>query len=221
VGGGPDSPANMKLFGITGGVGMGKSTTGALLEKRGVAVIDTDHLARQLVEPGRPALAEISAAFGPALIRPDGGLDRAALARRVFADPAERARLEAILHPRIREAWQAEAAQWRAAGREEGAVIIPLLYETRAETLFDTIVCVACGAGTQQERLRERGWSRAEIRQRIEAQWPAEEKMARADFVVWTDTAMAAHAAQLDKILLTCAAPGLAPISSGASGGPA
>jgi dephospho-CoA kinase len=95
----------MKLFGITGGVGMGKSTTGALLEKRATAVADTDHIARRLVEPGQPALAEIAGAFGPSVILPNGGLDRKELARRVFADAAERAKLEAILHPRIREAW--------------------------------------------------------------------------------------------------------------------
>jgi dephospho-CoA kinase len=205
----------MKLFGITGGVGMGKSTTGALLEKRCMAVVDTDRIARQLVEPGRPALAEIAGVFGASVLLPDGGLDRKALARRIFADAAERAKLEAILHPKIREVWAAEAAGWRAAGRDRGAVIIPLLYETRAESLFDAVICVACSAASQFERLRERGWSRAEIKQRLEAQWPAEEKIARADFVIWTDSTLEAHVAQLEKVLLK------SPISSGASGAPA
>jgi dephospho-CoA kinase len=192
----------MKLFGITGGLGMGKSTTGALLEKQGIAAVDTDHVARRLVEPGQPALAEIAAAFGPSVILPNGGLDRKELARRVFADAAERAKLEAVLHPKIREVWLAEAKRWRASGCARGAVIIPLLFETRAESLFDGIICVACCAASQLERLRERGWSRAQIKQRLAAQWPAEEKIARADFVIWTDTTLEAHAAQLERVML-------------------
>jgi dephospho-CoA kinase len=199
----------MKLFGITGGIGMGKSTTGSLLEKRGTAVVDTDRIARQLVEPGQPALAEIAGAFGPSVLSPNGALDRKALARRVFADPAERAKLEAILHPKVRQVWAAEVERWRASGCDRGVVIIPLLFETKAESFFDAVVCVACSAASQFERLRERGWSRAEIKQRLEAQWPAEEKIARADFVIWTDTTLEAHAAQLEKVLsnITNAAP--------------
>lgn len=192
----------MKLFGITGGVGMGKSTTGALLQKQGMAVVDTDVIARQLVEPGQPALTEIAGVFGPSVILTNGGLDRKELARRVFADAAERAKLEAILHPKIRAAWEADVKTWRAAGQDRGAVIIPLLFETRAESIFDAVVCVACSAASQFERLRERGWSRAEIKQWLEAQWPAEEKITRADFVIWTDSTLEAHAAQLVKVLL-------------------
>ncbi len=207
----------MKLLGITGGVGMGKSTTGSLLEMRGILAVDTDDIARQLVEPGQPALAEIARVFGPSLLLADGSLDRKKLAALVFAHPAERAKLESILHPRIRVIWQAAVERWRAMGRACGAVIIPLLYETGAESLFDSIICVSCSHAAQHERLRERGWSRAEIRQRLEAQWPAEEKISRADFVIWTDTTMEAHAAQLDKILLTI---GAAPTSSTASGAP-
>ena len=191
----------MKLFAITGGVGMGKSTTGALLEKRGMAVVDTDRIARQLVEPGQPALAEIAGAFGPSVLSPSGGLDRKELALRIFADAAERAKLEAILHPKIREVWKAEVERWRVSGCARGAVIIPLLFETRGESLFDVIICVACCAASQFQRLRERGWSRAEIKQRLAAQWPAEEKIARSNFVIWTDTTLEAHAAQLEKVM--------------------
>jgi dephospho-CoA kinase len=129
------------------------------------------------------------------------------LARRVFADAAERAKLESILHPKIREVWAAEVEKWRASGCEWGAVIIPLLFETRAEPLFDAVVCVACSAASQSERLRQRGWSRAEIKQRLEAQWPVEEKIARADFVIWTDTTLEAHDAQLERVLLKMTDP--------------
>jgi dephospho-CoA kinase len=213
----------MKLLGITGGVGMGKSTTGDLLAKRGIPVVDTDAIARQLVEPGQPALAEIAATFGRAVLLPDDGLDRKELACRVFAEPAERVKLEAILHPKIREAWEANVQGWRASGSVYAAVIIPLLFETKAESLFDAIVCVACSAPAQFERLRERGWNRAEIKQRLEAQWPTDEKITRADFVIWTDTTLEAHAAQLEKVLLkaTGAASSAPAISSTASGAPA
>jgi dephospho-CoA kinase len=192
----------MKLFGITGGVGMGKSTTGALLEKRGMAVVDTDRIARQLVEPRSPALAEVAAVFGPSILSPDGSLNRKELARRAFGDASERVKLEAILHPKIREVWQAEVQKWRATGFAQGAVIIPLLFETKAESQFDAVICVACGPASQAERLRERGWSRSEIKKRLEAQWPVEEKIARADFVIWTDTTLEAHAAQLEKVVM-------------------
>ena len=203
----------MKLFGITGGVGMGKSTSASLLEKKGVAAVDSDRIARQLVEPGLPALAEISAAFGTSVLLPSGGLDRKELARRVFADSAQRDILEKILHPKIRQVWQNEVRDWRASGRAEGAVIIPLLFEIGAESQFDAVICVACTVATQFDRLRERGWSRAEIKQRLDAQWPVEEKIARADFVVWTDTTLEAHAAQLDKLLdLTSSTASGAPV---------
>ncbi|MGA2176791.1 MAG: dephospho-CoA kinase [Verrucomicrobiota bacterium] len=192
----------MKLFGITGGVGMGKSTAGQLLAQRGVAVSDTDTLARQLVEPGQPALSAIVQRFGPSLLSADGRLNRRELGRLVFADAAARADLEAILHPRIRSAWEAEADRWRAAGRACGAVVIPLLFETQAAALFDAVICVACSEASRWQRLRQRGWSHVEIRQRLEAQWPTEQKIARSDFVVWTDTTLAAHAAQLERILV-------------------
>jgi dephospho-CoA kinase len=199
----------MKLFGITGGVGMGKSTTAALLERRGIPVIDTDHLARQLVEPGQPALEEIFQTFGPSVMEGNGALDRKELARLVFADESERAKLEAILHPRIAAAWAADVEKWRSAGAPAGSVVIPLLYETRAESRFSAVICVACSRTSQLERLRERGWTGTEIRQRVESQWPVEEKISRADYVIWTDGTLESHAAQLDKILLE-ATPALA-----------
>jgi dephospho-CoA kinase len=191
----------MKLFGVTGGIAMGKSTAGELLRRQGAAVLDTDTLARQLVEPGQPALAEILEKFGPSVFLPDGRLDREQLARKVFSDPAARGDLEAILHPRIRAAWSREAQNWRAAGLACGAVVIPLLFETRAAPLFDATLCVACSAATQARRLRERGWDAAQIKQRLEAQWPVERKIALADYVVWTDTTLEAHAAQLLRVI--------------------
>ena len=193
----------MKVLGLTGGVGMGKSTAAQMLRERGVAVVDTDVLARQVVEPGKPALAEVVKAFGGEIVGPDGQLRRAELARRVFADAAARARLEKILHPRIRALWQAQVETWRAEGRPLAVVVIPLLFETRAEAELDGTICLACTAATQQERLRARGWSAEQIEQRIRAQWPVEQKIARANYVVWTEGGLAEHAAQIERILRT------------------
>lgn len=191
----------MRLFGVTGGVGMGKSTAADLLRRQDVSVSDTDVIARQLVEPGQPALGEITREFGPSILGAEGQLNRPELARIAFSDKASRSTLEAILHPRIRAAWEAEVQNWRAAGHSTGAIIIPLLFETDAAPLFDAVICVACSGATQLRRLSQRGWSDDEIRRRLEAQLPVEQKIARSDFVVWTDTTLEAHAAQLSRIL--------------------
>jgi dephospho-CoA kinase len=191
----------MTVLGLTGGIGMGKSASENFLRRRGVPVIDTDLLARQLVEPGQPALREIKNIFGPAIVGPDGRLLRRELASRVFADPAARKQLEAILHPRIRVLWQSQVAAWRSENRPLAVVVIPLLFETNAEPEFDAIVCVACSASTQRQRLLARGWSPEQIGQRIQAQWPIEKKIAQADYVIWTDAGLDIHAAQLDRIL--------------------
>ena len=151
----------MKLCGLTGGVGMGKSTAAGFLLSHGVRVVDTDDLARRLVQPGQPALTEIANTFGAEMILTAGELNRAALASRVFADPVARQQLEAILHPRIQAGWLAQVAAWRAENCPLGCVVIPLLFETQAAAYFERIICVACSPAAQRERLAGRGWSRA------------------------------------------------------------
>jgi len=196
----------MKVLGLTGGVGMGKSTSAQLLRERGVPVVDTDDLARQVVEPGQPGLAEVQQAFGAEIIGVDGHLRREELARRVFADPAARKRLEDILHPRIRALWRAQVETWRQEGRPLAVVVIPLLFEASAEKELDATVCIACPTTTQHQRLLARGWPLQEIEQRVRAQWPVETKIARADYVVWTETGLEVHAEQLDRVLSAIAA---------------
>ncbi len=192
----------MKVFGLTGGIGMGKSTSAHLLRSRGIPVIDTDDLARQIVEPGQASLAEVVAEFGPGILAADGGLRRKELARLVFADPAARVRLEKILHPRIHELWHAQIETWKSEGFSVSVVVIPLLFETGAEKEVDATICAACRAETQRQRLLARGWPVQQIQQRIEAQWPIERKMARADFVIWTEPpGLQIHSSQLDRIL--------------------
>src|SRR5262245_57284802 len=153
----------MNLIGLTGGIGMGKSTSADLLAQRGLPVVDTDQLARQVVEPGQPALDEIREHFGADMLDVRGELRRDRLAERVFPHEEDRKRLEAIVHPHIRALWLARVALWRAEGRKSGVVVIPLLFETGAEDYFDAIICVACSAMTQRKRLLDRGWTEAQI----------------------------------------------------------
>lgn len=191
----------MKLIGLTGGVGMGKSAAERILLERTVPCVDTDVLARRVVSPGQPALTEIQRAFGAEFIGEDGQLRRELLARRVFAEPKARQQLEAITHPRIRELWRAQVEAWRAEGCSRAVVVIPLLFETGAEREFDAVVCVGCTARTQWRRLVERGWSEEQIRQRIVAQWPLESKLARADYVIWSEGGLEVLAQQLERVL--------------------
>jgi dephospho-CoA kinase len=164
-------------------------------------MIDTDDLARELVQPGQPALAEIQAEFGSGLIAPDGTLNRAELAQLVFSEPDARKKLEAILHPRIRERWQAQVEIWRSENCPLALVVIPLLFETGAEASFDQIICVACSPAAQRNRLLGRGWPADQIQGRLAAQLSADQKIARAHFVVWTEGSLASHRRQVEEIV--------------------
>jgi dephospho-CoA kinase len=186
----------MKLCGLTGGVGMGKSTAAGFFLQFGARVVDTDDLAHELVQTGQPALAEIEREFGENFIAADGSLKRGELAKLVFADAAARQKLEAILHPRIRERWQTQADAWRSEGCRVAMVAIPLLFETAAETQFDKIICVACSPAQQRERLLARGWTPNGLQARIAAQLPAEQKMARSHFVIWAEGSLEIHRRQ-------------------------
>jgi dephospho-CoA kinase len=191
----------MKVWGLTGGVGMGKSTAAETLHSRGVPVTDTDELARQLVQPGQPAFAEIQSTFGMGIVASDGQLHRDELARIVFSDAGARQKLEAILHPRILQAWLAQLEVWRKAGRQLAVVVIPLLFETQAESHFDKILCVACSSAAQHERLVARGWDVEQIKHRIAAQFSVEQKIARSHFVVWTEGLLEVQQRQIEQIL--------------------
>lgn len=180
---------------------MGKSTAAEFLHAGGAQIIDTDRLAHELVEPGQPALGEIQDAFGKGITAADGTLRRAELANIVFSDEAARRKLEAILHPRIRGRWLAQIETWRKEQCPLAVVVIPLLFETKAEEHFDKVICVACGENSRRERLRARGWPAAQIEGRIAAQMPVAEKVARSDFVIWTEGEMENHSRQVDSIV--------------------
>jgi dephospho-CoA kinase len=180
---------------------MGKSTAAGFFQVHGAKMADTDLIARDLVQPGQPALAEIQAAFGKKVVAPEGHLRRDELAEIVFNDDGARQRLEAILHPRIRERWLARIEDWRKENCPLAVVVIPLLYETGAESHFEKVICVACSEKARRERLLARGWRPEQIEARIAAQMPIADKIARADYVVWTEGALENHSRQLDRIL--------------------
>ncbi|MDP6036568.1 MAG: dephospho-CoA kinase [Verrucomicrobiota bacterium] len=174
------------IYGLTGGIGMGKSTVARVWAKAGLPVVDSDELAREVVQPGQPALKEIRESFGDEFIGDDGRIDRARLAACIFSDDGLRKQLEIIIHPRVRERWRTFVSEWRLAGNS-GVVVIPLLFEVGAEANFDTVLCVACTGGTQRERLRKRGLSEEQIQQRIASQLTITRKMVNADHVLWNE----------------------------------
>ena len=191
----------MIRLGLTGGVGMGKSTASQFLNDLGFKVADTDDIARKLVEPGKPALKDIVKAFGKEVLQDNGELNRKKAAEIVFSDDSKRLKLEEILHPLIRENWELRLNDWSLENEKLGVVVIPLLYETECERYFDKVVCMACSKDIQRQRLRQRGWSDLEIDQRIKAQLLIGEKMSRADYVVWTNGTVDTHAKQWDELI--------------------
>lgn len=178
----------MKLVGLTGGIGCGKSYLCRHLDHIGVRVIDTDDISRQLLLPGQPTLELVKQAFGDDICVDDGSLDRQKLSHIVFSDQNSLKLLERILHPRIREVWESITDQWAQQGSNLGVVVIPLLFETGAQNRFDAIISLACSSDTQKDRLRSRGWDEVHIQKRISAQWSLREKVEASDYMIWTDT---------------------------------
>jgi dephospho-CoA kinase len=169
-------------IGLTGGIASGKSAVAAAFARRGVPVIDADLIAREVVEPGSAALAAVVGEFGPGILAADGRLDRARLRALVFADPARRQRLEAILHPAIRAVMQARMAALTGA---YGIVAIPLLAEGGQRTGLDRVLVVDCPEDLQLARLRARdGESAAGAAAILAAQAPRAARRAIADEVL-------------------------------------
>lgn len=170
------------VVGLTGGIGSGKSAAGAVFSRLGVPVIDADIIARELVVKGEPALAEIVAAFGQDILDAGGGLDRAALRQRVFADAAERQRLEAILHPRIRREIQRRISHVEAP---YCVVVIPLLLEAGQTDLVDRVLVIDLPEHTQISRVAARDrLSQEQIPAILKAQASRETRLAAADDII-------------------------------------
>ncbi len=182
---------------LTGGIATGKSFCLDRFAALGAATIDADVLAREAVAPGSPGLAEVVARFGAGVLRPDGSLDRGALARIVFGDRTARAALEAIVHPEVYR----RVTNWSASlppGTRVSIADIPLLFETGHEHDFERVIVAACEPDEQLRRVMARdGLSHADARERLAAQWPIEEKARRADYVIRTDGGFAETEAQV------------------------
>jgi dephospho-CoA kinase len=194
----------MAVIGVTGGIGSGKSTFSKMLaDHLSARLFVADSAARELLESDPAVCQEITTELFAEAYSPDGKPDRAAIRRLVFHDPAAKARLESILHPRIRERWTQLAAECRQDATPL-VVEIPLLFETGAEHFFDRIVTVACSHETQLARTAARGLPRDEAESIIRSQLPLERKTSLAHFVVWNDGSHANlenQASELAKIL--------------------
>ncbi|HEX5765262.1 MAG TPA: dephospho-CoA kinase [Woeseiaceae bacterium] len=185
-------------IGLTGGIASGKSMIADMFAARGVPIIDTDVIAREVVQPGEPALNEIERQFGPEVISPDGRLDRRRLREIVFSDDGKREELEAILHPRIRDA---AVLQSSAAGGEYQVIVVPLLVESPMRQWMDRILVVDCSEETQLQRLLERdAESREQARRMIRAQASREERLAIADDVIGNDRTKAEADDQVENL---------------------
>lgn len=182
----------MLRLGLTGGIGSGKSLVSRVLVSLGAVVIDADVVAREVVEPGTSGLAAVVEAFGPAVLQPDGSLDREALGRVVFGDDEARARLSGILHPLI----GARSAELWAAAEQAGAEVlvhdVPLLVENHLEAMYDEVLVVDAPRDVQLDRLvRMRGMPLADAEQRIAAQAAPEVRLAAATRVLRNDGTVA------------------------------
>ena len=190
----------MLLVGLTGGIGSGKSTAARMLRERGAVVFDADVLAREAVAPGTEGHRAVVERFGADVLAPGGELDREALASVVFADPAARRDLEAIVHPEVRRLFAEGSEVYRDTDR---VVVLsaPLLVETGMHSAFDVLVVVAVPVSVQVERLmRDRGMSEASVRARIDAQAPLEDKAAVADILLDNEGSPEELARQIDRI---------------------
>jgi dephospho-CoA kinase len=192
-----------KLVGLTGNIGSGKSTVAGMFAARGIPVIDADDLLRQAQAPGQPAHAEIAAAW-PEVLAPDGTIDRKRLGKIVFGDPdpAARKRLEAITHPRIQELSRARAAALAAAGHPLAIYEASLLVESGRDKELDGLIVVTASPATQIARVVARDGLREEdVRARLRAQLPQQDKVRLAAHVIDNDGDRATTEAQVDRII--------------------
>lgn len=191
----------VKLVGLTGGIGAGKSTVAGLLREAGIPVIDADVLAREVVEPGRPAHAEIARAW-PEVLGSDGRVDRQRLGAVVFADQASKARLEAITHPRIRERIAAERAALDAAGQRLAVLEAALLIETGFHRQLDGLLVVTADEEERIARVMARdSCSRERVLARLRAQLPQDAKTRVADHVIDNSGDLASTRARVRAVL--------------------
>ncbi|MBW5449101.1 dephospho-CoA kinase [Cohnella sp. CFH 77786] len=188
-------------IGLTGGIATGKSTVANLLARRGALLIDLDRIAREIVEPGMPALDAIARHYGQAILQPDGTLDRKKLGAIVFADPAQRKALEQITHPAIRAVMKERMDSSERQHPERLTVVdVPLLYESNLVSYFERVMVVYVPRREQLRRLMERDKLAAEeAEKRLAAQMDIEDKKVRADYVIDNSGSLEETERQVDR----------------------
>lgn len=175
----------MDIYGLTGGIGSGKTATGALLEEFGIPVLYADDFARTVVAPGTEGLKAVVEAFGTGVLNEEAELDRERMASLVFTDASKRAQLESILHPRIRACFQQEVDRLAKAGHDIAVYEIPLLFEHSLEHTVKAVIVVSAHEDIRIERVCKRsGISEEEVRKRMATQMSEEERCAKADYIV-------------------------------------
>jgi dephospho-CoA kinase len=173
------------ILGLTGGIASGKSSVADFLVEFGAILVSADVLAREVVNPGSPTLEKLVVVFGEDILTPAGSLNREVMAKRVFADPAARHRLELITHPAIAHLAECRLAALKAAPHDLIVYEAPLLLEAGAETRVDQILVVVIDPAIQLSRLMQRDkLNETEARQRIASQWPQADKVRKADYVI-------------------------------------
>jgi dephospho-CoA kinase len=174
----------MVRIAVTGGIACGKSLVGSYLAEQGIAVCEADRLAHGALSRGEPVFDSVVRAFGNDILGADGAIDRSVLGKRVFADPALLARLNALVHPEVKRRWLTWMSD-AAGDSRPAAAIIPLLYEIGEEREeWTAVICVSAPRSRQLEWLALRGLTPEEAEQRIASQWPSRRKMALADYVI-------------------------------------
>jgi dephospho-CoA kinase len=188
----------MRFFGLTGGIGTGKSTVARMFREEGLEVVDADRIAREVTAPGRPAYEEIVRRFGRGILLPDGGIDRGKLGDIVFSDAGKRAELEGITHPEIARGIASELRRLESEGRAEAIVEAALLHEAGRRSRFEAVISVRCGKSQQVRRLVERdGVSEEQALRRIASQMDPDEKARLSEHVIDNSGDLAATRAQV------------------------
>jgi dephospho-CoA kinase len=188
----------MRVFGLTGGIGSGKSTVARLFREEKIPVVDADRISREITSPGKPAYIEIVGRFGEEILLPDGRIDRKILGAIIFSNAGKRADLEAITHPRIAEGMREAVSALASEGHPVVIVEAALIHEKEPQGMFDAVIGVRCGRGLQVERLMRRdGIPREQALRIVSSQMDPEEKALTSDYVIDNSGDLAGTRAQV------------------------
>ena len=191
----------MRVFGLTGNIGSGKSTVAAMLREAGIPVLDADRISREVTAPGGRAYDAVVQAFGGGILRGDGSIDRMRLGEIVFSDPASRERLERIAHPAIFEAMKEAISGIEREGHRAAVVEATLIHETGKRGVFEAVISVTCDPETSISRLTARGgMSRSQVEARLRAQMDAGRKAEASDYVIDNSGDIASTRGQVQRL---------------------